>query len=280
MSYTLKTNLANRANYGNRRNTDAIQYLVYHYTGNDGDSDESNGSYFQKNTVKASAHYFVDDDSVTRSVPDDYTAWAVGGPKYASYAQTGGGAFYGKCTNSNSLSIELCDSVRNGTYDFTENTLRIAAELGRELMDKYRIPIENVIRHFDVVGKICPAPFVNDPANWLQFKNRLITPACNTETSHTPPGAFAPISPAPSPFQECIVRIVTSGSNLNVRTGPGTNYPVAQQNGRYIFCRNGLRYTIVDEENGWGLLKSYAAGRNGWIRLSYTSYEKNNENIN
>lgn len=29
-------------------------------------------------------------------------------------------------------------------------------------------------------------------------------------------------------------------------------------------------YTIVDEQDGWGLLKAYAEGRNSWIKLSYT----------
>jgi hypothetical protein len=29
-------------------------------------------------------------------------------------------------------------------------------------------------------------------------------------------------------------------------------------------------YTIVDEQDGWGLLKAYAEKRNGWVKLSYT----------
>ena len=53
-------------------------------------------------------------------------------------------------------------------------------------------------------------------------------------------------------------------SNLNYRKGPGTNY----QSWGYI--EPGI-YTIVDEQNGWGLLKSYAAQRNGWISLAYTA---------
>jgi hypothetical protein len=28
-------------------------------------------------------------------------------------------------------------------------------------------------------------------------------------------------------------------------------------------------YTIVDEQDGWGLLKAYAEKRNGWISLAY-----------
>ena len=166
----IKTAIANRNNYGGKRRLNQIKYLVIHYTGNDGDRDESNGRYFQNNIVGASAHFFVDGDSITQSVPDDHVAWSVGGNKYPG---TKGGKWYGKCTNNNSISIELCDEVKNGRYDFSEATLKNAAELTRMLMKKYNIPIENVIRHYDVVGKICPAPFVNDEAAWKKFKERL-----------------------------------------------------------------------------------------------------------
>lgn len=168
----LKVNLAAPGNYGGRR--DKIQYIVVHYTANDGDSDEGNGNYFHNRVVGASAHYFVDGDSITQSVPDSCVAWSVGGSKYANCAQTGGGKWYGKCTNNNSISVELCDEVKNGVYDFTEATLQNAAELVRMLMEKYGVPIENVIRHFDVNGKPCPKPFVDNPKAWENFKERLV----------------------------------------------------------------------------------------------------------
>lgn len=47
---------------------------------------------------------------------------------------------------------------------------------------------------------------------------------------------------------------------LNYRSGPGTNYKI---NGT---IRDKGRYTIVQESNGWGKLKSGA----GWISLAYT----------
>lgn len=63
-------------------------------------------------------------------------------------------------------------------------------------------------------------------------------------------------------------RVRVSITNLNIRKGPGTNYDkVGQYTGVGVF-------TIVDEAEGagatkWGLLKSYAAKRNGWISLDY-----------
>ena len=53
MAYTLKVNIANKNNYGGKRNTSAIKYIVIHYTGPDGDSDESTAKYFKKNIVTA-----------------------------------------------------------------------------------------------------------------------------------------------------------------------------------------------------------------------------------
>lgn len=172
MSYTIKEQLANSGNYGGSRNASQIRYLVYHYTGNDGDRAANNAKYFQNNIVKASTHYFVDDTTVWRSVPDLKVAWSVGGSKYANAHKTGGGTMYGVITNTNSLSIEMCDTIRNGVYQASEATLANAAALGRALMEKYDIPIENVYRHFDVTGKHCPSYLVN-AQKWAEFKKRL-----------------------------------------------------------------------------------------------------------
>ena len=172
MSYTIKEQLANSENYGGSRNASQIRYLVYHYTGNDGDRAANNAKYFQNNIVKASAHYFVDDTTVWRSVPDLKVAWSVGGSKYANADKTGGGTMYGVITNTNSISIEMCDTIRNGVYQASEATLANAAALGRALMEKYDIPIENVYRHFDVTGKHCPSYLVN-AQKWAEFKKRL-----------------------------------------------------------------------------------------------------------
>ena len=172
MSYTIKEQLANSGNYGGSRNASQIRYLVYHYTGNDGDRAANNAKYFQNNIVKASAHYFVDDTTVWRSVPDLKVAWSVGGSKYSNAHKTGGGTMYGVITNTNSLSIEMCDTIRNGVYQASEATLANAAALGRALMEKYGIPIENVYRHFDVTGKHCPSYLVS-AQKWAEFKKRL-----------------------------------------------------------------------------------------------------------
>ena len=69
-------------------------------------------------------------------------------------------------------------------------------------------------------------------------------------------------TPTPAPASSYIVQVTVSA--LNIRSGPGTNYKVVG------VIKNKGRYTIVEEQNGWGLLKSYQANRNGWICLKYT----------
>ena len=59
-------------------------------------------------------------------------------------------------------------------------------------------------------------------------------------------------------FEPYVVRLTAIA--LNVRTGPGTQYPVA------MVIRGGGAFTIVTEENGFGKLKSGA----GWIMLQHT----------
>ena len=139
MAYKLKTLISNRNNYGSKRSISLIKFLVYHYTGNDGDTDENNAKYFHNNVVKASAHRFVDDDSVTISVPDDYVAYSVGGGLQGSK----GHKFYKICTNTNSISIEMCDTIKNGKYEVSAKTRANAIALGKELIKKYGKKIMN-----------------------------------------------------------------------------------------------------------------------------------------
>ena len=156
---------ANRQNYGGKR-TKKIEWIVMHYTANDGDTGASNARYFQTVITKSSAHYFVDDTSVTLSVPEDYIAWHCGtaGNAYQQY--------HPFCTNSNSIGIELCDTRRDGTVLVTSETLRNAAKLAARLCAKYAIPTEHIIRHYDVTHKLCPAYWIGNDG-LLKFRHMV-----------------------------------------------------------------------------------------------------------
>ena len=169
---TIKTKLANRQNYGSVRSTSIIKALIFHFTANDGDTDEANATYFANNVVKASAHYFVDDDSITISVPENYVAYSVGGEKWSDCGKTGGGKMYGKLTNTNTISIEMCDTIKNGKYEASEKTQKNAIDLAVVLLNKYNLTPNDIYRHFDVNGKHCPVYLMDDTA-WKKFKNKV-----------------------------------------------------------------------------------------------------------
>ena len=154
----------NESNYKKGR-ISAIKFLVIHYTGNNGDTAKNNCDYFARTANRgASAHYFVDENGVYQSVKDADTAWHCGTKK--TY-------YHPTCRNANSIGIELCSRKRGDVYYFKDETVDNAVALALELMGQYGIPVENVVRHYDVTHKICPAPFVHDGAAWENFKGRL-----------------------------------------------------------------------------------------------------------
>ena len=53
--------------------------------------------------------------------------------------------------------------------------------------------------------------------------------------------------------------------DLNIRRGSGTDFPK-----RGKFTGVGI-FTIIEEKDGWGLLKAYAEKRDGWISLAFTT---------
>ena len=159
----IKQMLAHQSNYDKVREQ-AIQYIVVHYTANNGDRAQGNGNYFSQPNRNASAHYFVDENEIIQSVKDSDMAWHCGAKSYK----------HSKCRNDNSIGIEMCSKKDDkGQYYINEQTQNTAIKLIKVLMEKYNIPIENVLRHYDVTGKMCPEPFVRNQIQWLDFKNKL-----------------------------------------------------------------------------------------------------------
>lgn len=140
-----------------------IEWIVIHYTANNGDTAWGNCNYFHDKDRQASAHYFVDENSIWQCVEDKDVAWHCGTPNPLN-----------GCRNTTSIGIEMCSRKdENGVYYFKEETVQNAIELTKELMEKYNIDINHVCRHFDVSGKRCPEPYVRDEEAWQDFKRRL-----------------------------------------------------------------------------------------------------------
>lgn len=158
------------------------KYIVIHYVGATG-SAEGNCKYFKSTYRGASAHYFVGHKGeIWQCVEDKDVAWHCGANSYK----------HSYCRNSNSIGIELCCRQKaDGTWYFEEATVKAAIELTRALMQKYNIPVANVIRHYDVTGKRCPEPYVRDIQAWNAFKTNLVKEAKPMINLDNNPDAYA-----------------------------------------------------------------------------------------
>jgi hypothetical protein len=181
----------------------SIKYLIIHYTaGSSSIAGKALALYNVFSIVSASADFAVDDTDIVQFNPDikNYYCWAVGDSKKTT---KGGGKYYGKATNKNSISIEICSTCNPSTskavstanhsgWSFTETSLSNAAKVAKIIMKTYNIPLSNVIRHYDVTGKLCPGIIgwndeqiydskgkliidkMSSSDNWLEFKKRLV----------------------------------------------------------------------------------------------------------
>lgn len=143
-----------------------VSFLVFHYVGATGGA-QANAKYFHNTAnARSSAHYFVGHASegaeIWSSVPEEHTAWHCGAKSYV----------HPSCRNANSIGIEMCCKKGPNGWYIEEETLAAAAELGRDIMARYGISMDHVLRHYDVTGKLCPRPLV-DEAAWADFKKKL-----------------------------------------------------------------------------------------------------------
>lgn len=149
---------AHSGNYQKGR-TQPIEYIVVHYTANSGDTAQNNLDYFARAKTGTSAHYFVDENEVCQSVQDTDVAWHCGSknPRHPY------------CRNANSIGVEMCNSVGGVPEAVRART----ADFVRQKMAEYGIDVDHVLTHYLVTGKRCPAPWVDNPEEWMEFKKML-----------------------------------------------------------------------------------------------------------
>lgn len=149
-----------KQNFVKGRGGKKIEYIVIHDTGNENPLAHAiaHYNYFNNNKLSSSAHYFIDEKQILQIIEDSDTAWHVGDGK----------GKYG-ITNQNSIGIEIC--INDGNY---ETEIKRTIELTKHLMQKYNVPHERVVRHYDASRKLCPGKMAkNDWEAWKAFKAQL-----------------------------------------------------------------------------------------------------------
>lgn len=236
-----------------------IEYIVIHYVGATGTA-QGNVNYFnQKKVTNASADFFVGHDGeIWQYNPDPKKryCWSVGGSKYTGT----GGSLYGKAKNANCVNIEMCVKDNGKQFIVTEATYNATIELTKHLMNLYNVPATKVIRHWDVNGKPCPSvkgwiPTSGNEDTWKKFKGAV----SGSQVTSIPAQ-----STTPTPAKDSSFKVKVTASALNIRKGPGTNYPI-------VGCiKDKGIYTITKTSGSWGHLKSNV----GWISISPSYTQK------
>ena len=135
-----------------------IDGVVIHYVGNPNTSAQANRNYFAslssgEDGTYASSHFIVGlEGEVIQCIPLTEIA-------YASNER-----------NDDTVAIEVCHPDESG--EFSDVTYARVVELTAWLCGTFDLdPEEDVIRHYDVSGKICPVYYVEHPEAWDQFRS-------------------------------------------------------------------------------------------------------------
>ena len=132
-----------------------ISGVVVHYVGNPGTSAAANRSFFANlaltHETYASAHFLVGlDGEILQCVPLTEIAYCS------------------NTANDYTVSIEVCHP--DDTGEFGGETMESLEQLVAWLCETFDLdPAEDVIRHYDVTGKICPKYYVENEDAWLAF---------------------------------------------------------------------------------------------------------------
>lgn len=137
-----------------------INGIVIHYTANPGSSAQANRDYFEglkeSHETKASSHFVVGlEGEIIQCIPSNEIS-------YASNER-----------NSDTLSIECCHPDETGKY--TDATYGSVVNLTAWLCARFGLTSQDVIRHYDVTGKLCPLYFVEHEDAWEQFRRDVDT---------------------------------------------------------------------------------------------------------
>lgn len=244
--------LLTNINLTSASNTGRIKYIVIHYVGATGGA-KANCQYYASQYVGASAHYYVGfNGEVWQSVEDKDIAWHCGAKSYK----------HPECRNANSIGIELCVRNKGSMADtsrdwyFEEATVSAAIQLTRELMAKYGVPADHVIRHYDVTGKICPNPYVYNHTKhtWQDFKAQISGQQSAPTLQPAETGAWKPMGTA-----------TCGGNSVRVRQSPG---------GAILLSLNkGNRFEVDGQTSGsWTRVKVQSII--GWMATQYVIPDK------
>lgn len=243
-------------NYSSRGGS-PIRFIVVHDTGNYNKGADALAHYrfFNGGKRGASAHYFVDDKGIVQIIGDSLASWHCGDRWARKYATRN------DVTNSNSIGVEMCMNPDSNYADVYKNTV----ELVKNLMVKFNIPADRVVRHFDASGKSCPNHMKpNNWQKWWQFKEDIKRPIVykidlSKDSTFGLATQSKPTTPQPSTpklsFEDEFIKKITDslkGQNLNVLPSVTTAQAILESNwGRSGLSANANNLFGIKASKDW-----------------------------
>lgn len=134
-----------------------VDNIVVHYVGNPCSTALENRNYFESlkdqtgtNATSVSSHFVIGlEGEVVQCIP-------LSEVSYASNHR-----------NKDTISIECCHPDTTGR--FYKSTYQTLVNLCAYLCHELKLEAEDVIRHYDVTGKICPKYYVENEEEWTSF---------------------------------------------------------------------------------------------------------------
>lgn len=158
-----------------------VQAAIVHYTANPHANAEDHQKYFDGSDGGggryAGAHIFVDKDEAVEIIPLDEVAYHANEKQPKLPTLRASAPFYHE-GNANLLTIgiEMCIE-KDG--NFHPDTVERTRQVVKYLQDKFpqlRDTKNRIVRHYDVTGKNCPKPFVEDEQKWKAFLSSIDQP--------------------------------------------------------------------------------------------------------
>ncbi len=136
------------------KNLTDIKNIVIHYVGNPDTSAQNNRDYFNKIDTRVSSHFVVGlEGEVIQCVPLNEMSAASNN------------------RNKDTISIEVCHP--DDTGEFLDSTYQSLIELTSYLCHEFSLDENDIIRHYDITGKICPKYYVENEDAWEQMKEDI-----------------------------------------------------------------------------------------------------------
>lgn len=222
-----------------------VRAVVAHWTANTkkGAGAVANRNYFNNGSPgpggklrAASAHYCVDDKTIVQCLSDNEVGYHVGSVRYKPEGYKLFKDSPGLSPNYFTVGYEMCVNA-DADWNITRAN---SIDLACHLLVKHGLPIQRLIRHFDVTGKDCPRMLL-DPKAWAEYKAEVLMLYQHYAIESATP-------------------MVVASKGLNVRKGPGTQHEIRYELG------NMERVVIFPNrrDGDWVVI-----GHEEWVNIKY-----------